>query len=279
MPSGARKRFFIALFAVVGFTGLKANAQVSTLDTVSNIVTHRCTYGVGHGNVLDTYLSPSCYEGISLALSHSSERLARWGRGRVTTTRRWAGDVSALSVSSDDDKAWDALLTASGGWHYNWHPRADLRLAAGGLVAGELGSTYLLRGGNNPAQARLALRLMLSLIGEHTFRLWGKWMTARVECDIPMVGVMFTPNYGQSYYEIFSLGHYDRNIRATHPFNAPSAMCSATLAVPIGRSVIHFGYVGDVRQSNIAHLKHHAWKHYFVVGYTKRVQLLPNKND
>lgn len=251
-----------------------AQSNLQAQEVPPRATEHQWWYGVGHGNVLDTYLSPSSYTGWTMGVWHRTERLARWGKQRVTVQGLYGVDVAHLAVASDEDKAWDGLLTASGGCHYNWHPWNNTRLALGGLVEGALGFTYLLKGGNNPAQARCSTNLLLSAIAERQFSLWKRVWKARVQLDVPMLGVAFSPQYGQSYYEIFSLGHYNKNIRATHPFNAPSLRCHMGLTIPVGKAMLNIGYMADIRQSEVNHLKHHAWKHYFLVGYTRKLQLI-----
>ena len=237
---------------------------------------HQWTYGVGHVNVLDTYLSPLTYEGPAFSVHHRSERLARWGKGRVTVQGDFGGRAAYTATAPDDDKAWDGDFKAGVAWLYNWHPTAGLRIAAGGRADLGLGFTYLLKSSNNPAQGRLHIEAGISALAEQQFHLWHKPFAARVQLDLPMIGAMFTPNYGQSYYEIFALGNYDKNIRCTHPFNAPSGQLETTLRMPLGKSALTLGYRGDIRQSHVNHLKHHAWTHSFIIGYVRRLHLLPH---
>lgn len=231
-------------------------------------------FGVGRTNVLDTYLSPHEYAGPSVQLLHLSERQARWGGGRVTVEGVFQADAAYMhrTVGGGHD-AWYGTLGAAVGWHYNWQPAPSWRLAVGGLAELSAGFTYITRGGNNPAQGRAGFDCALSAVAAHDFRLWRRTVTVRAQLDLPLVGAVFSPDYGQSYYEIFSLGHYSRNVRFVYPGNAPSARLMATLHVPMGRSVVAFGYVGDVRQSHVNHLKYHAWSHRFVIGYVRRIRL------
>ncbi len=135
------------------------------------------------------------------------------------------------------------------------------------------GFTYLTTGGNNPAQGRLAVDAVLSLRADYDFRPGRSGGGITSQLDLPFAGAMFTPNYGQSYYEIFSLGHYDRNVRMTHPFNAPSARWLTTLRLPLAGAMLSLGYLADIRQSDVNGLKRHAWNHHFVIGYVRRLQL------
>lgn len=239
----------------------------------SRTVTHEWLYGAGHLNVLDTYLTPLEYTGPSLSVTHRSERLARWGCGKVTVQAFFTGQAAALSSPADNHDAFDGQITAAVAWHRNWFPVRGLRLAAGGMVQLGGGFTYLTTGGNNPAQGRLAVDAALSLRADYDFRPGRSGGGITSQLDLPFAGAMFTPNYGQSYYEIFSLGHYDRNVRMTHPFNAPSARWLTTLRLPLAGAMLSLGYLADIRQSDVNGLKRHAWNHHFVIGYVRRLQL------
>ncbi len=238
------------------------------------VTTHSWLYGIGRANVLDTYLSPLEYTGPSLAAFHISERPARWGKGKVSFTGLFSGQGSRLHSPTEDGDAWDARLSAAFGWHHNWHPLRGLRLAAGGLAEASGGVTYNTRNGNNPAQGIAAADLRLSAIAEWAFRLSGRSLTACLRADAPLIGAMFSPSYGQSYYEMFSLGHGDRNVRLTHPFNAPSVRMAATLTVPVAGARLTLGYAADVRQSHVNGLKRHLWNNQFVLGYVRTIRIL-----
>ena len=136
------------------------------------------------------------------------------------------------------------------------------------------GFTYNLRGTNNPAQGRLGTALLLSALAEYSFTLRRRTAVARLTIDSPMAGVQFAPEYGQSYYEIFSLGHSDGVVRFTHPGNAPSCRLTATVQLPLRASHLTLGYTGDVRQSRLNHLKRHAWHNCFMIGYTRSLYVV-----
>ena len=54
-------------------------------------------------------------------------------------------------------------------------------------------------------------------------------LTARYQVALPLMGIMFSPEYGQSYYEIFSLKHGGKNILFTSLHNNPSLKQMITL--------------------------------------------------
>lgn len=251
-----------------------AKAQSVATDSLPHVKLTLTEWGVGRANVLDTYLSPLTYKGTDFTLNHHTERLAHWGRGHVTVQALYAGHFAYAKSPTDDGKYLDGELTLAGGWHYNWHPTQHWRWAVGGLMEASGGFTYNTRNGNNPAQGRLGTALLASVLGEYKFRFLKQQAWVHWQIDAQMLGMQFAPEYGQSYYEIFSLGHTNGIIHFTHPGNCPSVRTHLNVVLPIKRSRISLGYQADVRQSQLGGLKRHAWRNTFMVGFVRKLQRL-----
>ena len=260
----------LPLFALADRHPMPADA-----DTLTGRVERTYLFGLGYNSLYDSYLSPLNYRGPTLSFTRIGER-QRGREGRNTFVTLFDLNGTQAINPSGTGSAWDVELQFDAGWRRRLTPvRSAWQWNVGALGGLHLGGTYNQRNGNNPAQARAALDVAFSTTLRHSFRMLGRRWIWNSQIDVPLVGLMFTPNYGQSYYEIFSLGNTDRNIMPTTPFSAPSLRLLTTLSIPLRRSFITVGYKADIRQSSVHHLERHAWNHTLVIGYSRLVQFLP----
>lgn len=227
---------------------------------------HSALFAFGHTSILDTYLSQETFTGSELR--YVSQVMRRREGSRVSSEITHHVLLSMAGTRGNKNSLLTALYNFKFGWYYGW-PLAgdDLTLQVGGLVDGVLGGSYNTRNSNNPAQARIALSLDPSAKVSWRFRLGHKPLRLNYEASMPWIGLAFSPNYGQSYYEIFSKGNYDHNIVVASPFSGVQLYQRLTLDFRIWKTTFSIGYLGDIRQMKANSLKYHHYTHALVVGW------------
>ncbi len=236
--------------------------------------------GIGGANHLDTYLSPLNYTGPQFHYLHESLRPTSLFDGKVSfqSITHVEGSVTKNRPEKADDLGGSLSFDAA--WHYHLltdRPLEGFRLMLGPQIGGTLGFLYNTRNGNNPAQATAEVHLSASVAALYGFHRWGHRFTLREQLDLPLLGAMFSPAYGQSYYELFSLGHTDHNVRLTTPFNAPSLRSLLTFDFPVRNNTFRIGYLAEIRQSHINHIKRHSYTHAVLIGWVRHFTLLPHR--
>lgn len=248
-----------------------------TSKTPLRLSRHSSYYGVGFNNIFDSYLSPLDYKGSTLVYTHQREGNATWAGRDMTSMSILAANTTLASNPAENGEFWDVDVQWAYGLHRNWlwgdRAQPRLRLGLGALWGFHLGGTYSTRNGNNPAQGRLATDLSVSGLAEYRFPLWNRQWLWRTQLDAPLLGLMFSPRFGQSYYEIFTVESRPR-FYATYPLNAPSMRLLSTISLPLRHQRFSVGFQVNVRQSDIQELKRHAWNVAFVVGYTRTLNFL-----
>lgn len=285
---GAVMKIFLFLF-IIGLrtanlfaqkTDVAAFVPVST-DSVPawQIAEHSFTFGVGKTHVLDTYLSPIVYSGPEVRLMFEKTRPLKRGNGRILSQTIVQGHFAYTKNTSKMADEYVGMLQLNFGWHYKFYNYRRLQLYAG--LAGDLnaGCFYMKRNSNNPAQGKLYFNTELSGMAVYHFRIKRKWLKARYQLSAPLMGVMFSPEYGQSYYEIFSLRQSKGNVKFTHPFNEPSLRHYLSVDIPFRTYAMRVGYIGDFHQSKVNNLKCHTYSHLFMFGVVKHLFLLKQKQS
>ena len=227
---------------------------------------------VGHTNLLDTYLSQETFRGTEVGYVARSE----WRRKGSSVSREMESHalVSWAGTRGNGNSMFTAMYNVLFGWHYSWSLAGTrVSLKAGGFMDATVGGTYNTHNTNNPAQARMAFAIDPSAGVEWNIRRGRRPLNLSYEAHMPLVGLAFTPQFGQSYYEIFSRGDYDHNIVCTLLGNAPALKQLLTLDFTLWKTTFRVGYLGDYQQANVNNLKYHSYSNSLVIGLVKKFTL------
>lgn len=262
----------ILITTILTILMLPAGAQKASGDDIRERVN---MFGAGLTNILDSYLSPYNYHGQSFSYMREYNRQSRLMKGRFTTQSLCTARLGMAENGAHTGTEICGLFTLSRAWHYNYRPAERLRLMLGPQIGGSTGFIYNVRNSNNPAEGIFNLDIGLSAAASYEFQICGRPLLARLQADIPLLGIMFSPHYGESYYEMFELGEKDKgNFPFTHPFNNPSFRHLLTLDFPLMKYTLRAGWLCDIRQSKVRGIRRHIWSNSIMMGIVRKFQLL-----
>jgi hypothetical protein len=248
-------------------SGISAQNRADTVyiykADIADLVTNNAFLAsIGSANMYDTYLSPLEYKGTSMRLMYEQMRLTTWFDGRFY--KQQVFDLELATGSSPARNVSEHWLLANYriGGHYSLHRANAFRLGVGGLWDVNAGVLHNERNGNNPATARAYSNLNFSVMASYKL----KWSALRWQLDSPFMGMLFSPKYGQSYYEI-SLGNSVGVLNFASLHNQRALRSYLTMDIPINKYTVRVGYLGSWYQTKVHNIQTHHYTNSLVVGF------------
>ena len=275
-----RTTIIIVLLSLLIPAMTKAQYAISDTIITERIVVRSAQFGVSLQNNLDTYLSNYKYTGGGLYFGHESFRDARTGN------YRWKYQILFNSRAGFNLQHGNIQLAGMLGCSWSgYHPfyiNKRLTLLAGAQIQLEGGALYNMSNGNNPVSAKLRTALAASGMAIYHFPVLGNDWVARYQLDIPLAGAMFTPEFGQSYYEM-SLGHLGRIVSFAYPINSPSWRHMLSLDIPLHikhhSTTLRLSYIADLYQSDINNIRCHMYHHAITFGFVRTIFKIKKENS
>ena len=247
---------------------LKNEEDIDYLDLRS--INEGTLIGAGGYRMKDEYLSDvGKYGGVGFRFMNERMRLLKTTSSRVSRQNIVNVDVSSTLNGAENANFLSAFADYSLGYHYRLIPHPYFKMMIGGSVRGMLGMVYSTRNGNNPMTLHADLDLNFSLIAIYEFRIKNHPLAIRYQAETPFAGVLFSPVYDQSYYEIFSLGN-TAEIFNFYSYNKKFEMRNyLSLDFPVGGSTARVGYFWHYYNTNVHNIERYIISHNFMVGFVK----------
>lgn len=242
------------------FCGLFSQQQL-LLEGVTP-VNHATLVGVGKAYLFDSYLSPLTYNGFSMTLLHERLKQSPYFSGKLLLQQQFHIQVGITKnpTASASEYYGDIgyYLTA----FYPLVQTSRFRLLGGGGWDASLGGIYNVRNSNNPGSLKVSTNLNLSAMASYSF----PWATFRWQISSPFAGLFFSPEYGHSYYEIFTLGNGKGTVHLASFHNQLSLRNYFTVDIPFEKLTLRTGYLGDFYRTEVNELTTKITVHQFMLG-------------
>lgn len=192
----------------------------------------------------DTYLSPNRYAGLLIDVGLEQWHRANRGDGRlfVQTFSHTTVGLGTCAVSSSELLAMEDLSYAL---PWQWYENDWLRLYAGGEAQMRLGGIWNTRNSNNPANVKAGVHVGGMAMAEFRYRLGRLPVRSAVTFDMPLLGAVFSPEYTQSYYELFYLGSDTPCIHFASLHNGLSGRGMLVTDITLRNSILRLSLMED----------------------------------
>jgi hypothetical protein len=261
----ARSEFLIE--QGVGKIMLKNDDDVDYTDLRS--VNEGTLLGVGGYRMNDSYLSPEKYGGIGFRFMNERMRLTKLSEYKISRQNIVNVDISSTMNGAENANFLSGFVDYSVGYHYLFLPDPYFKIKIGGSIRSMFGMVYNTRNGNNPLTVHADIDLNFSLIAIYEFHIKKHPIAIRYQFETPFAGVLFSPVYNQSYYEIFSLGN-TAEIFNFNSFDNKFAMRNyCTFDFPLGGMTVRAGYFGTYYSTHIHRIDRYIISHNLMLGFVK----------
>ncbi|MBF6627920.1 MAG: DUF3316 domain-containing protein [Proteiniphilum sp.] len=218
--------------------------------------------GVGKAFLSDSYLSPLTYSGVSMTLMHDRIKGSPHLNGNMLLQQQFQIQTAITKNPTASASEYYGDINYHLNGFYPLLRTTNFRLFGGGGFDASLGGIYNVRNSNNPGSLKTSVNLHLAAMALYNW----KAITLRWQLSTPFAGVFFSPEYGHSYYEIFTLGNNKGTVHFGSFHNQLALRNYFTVDVPLNRITLRAGYLGGYYRTDVNQLSTKIVSHQFMFG-------------
>ncbi len=228
------RKFIFAFLLIVSAVSAQDNVKYK-LTNVTN------KYGFSSIDILDSYLSPLVYTGVGLRYEHAESKYLLSDNDYFIATGKWFA-LAGMTMNPQYTGTMSYLGAAySWGVHYRLPDVYGFRLYGGANVDANYAMKTNDRNVNNPYNMDMATNLNLSGIVQYDIATRKRIMRLNYRIETPVLGCMFVPEDGASYYEMFDVGILKNAFLFSSLHNKTGASSELSIDIPFQHTEWTFG--------------------------------------
>ncbi len=235
------KKIFLLFFTLlsVGIFSQESSTKKYSLTTITDEA------GASFLNIHDAYLSPLDYTGAGVFYQRISQRLFSPENEKLSMESKIRG-LAGVLVNPEMTATMTHLKGfLSWGTFYHFTLGDNFRLKTGGNLSGLLAAKNCARNVNNPVNFDIAANLNIAAEANYSFSLFKKDFKVYGNLEFPVIGCMFVPEGGVSYYQLFDLNDFNNAIHFSSFHNRQGVSVNTAIEVPFRYSVWRLGLGAD----------------------------------
>jgi hypothetical protein len=196
--------------------------------------------------------------------------------GKISAQHLFNANYSWSENNPGTASYYTGLVDYNYGLFYRLKPVEKWQFFAGMQAGSLVGFVYNTRNGNNPATGKAHLNLSLSAMANYKLRIKSQPIHLRYQLRVPFIGVMYSPQFGESYYEI-GLGDTKNLIYCASFHNYISACNMLSAEIPLNRLTLKFSYHFSFYETRINDLDTQLITNTFYIGFSQNFFVVQGK--
>lgn len=250
-----------------------------TLKGPIDLIYQSTIAGIGRSSVYDTYISPINYGGYNLGIQDERMRNTGLFKRHIVSQQLFNIDFFKTKNNAENADSYSGFLEYNYGMFYRFKPIAErLQFFAGPQLGGKVGFIYNSRNTNNPAVGKAHLSLNLSGIAAYRLDIGKQPIRLRYQFYVPCIGMLFSQQYGQSYYEI-SIGESNRLLNFSSFNNYLDMKNILTVEIPLKSITFRTSYINSMYETKINGIHTRIHSNGLFIGFSKDFFVLSGKKS
>lgn len=219
----------------------------------------------GRTSVLATYLSPLKYSGNRFNLSGAWSKAMPFNP--QSAVMEFDAEASFCNLLNEAGTSRMVGLNMAFSWDMAWRKKLpmDFQVTAGGGAELSGGAYYLLRNSNNPVQAIANFSFIITASASKKFNIGKLPLLISDRVKLPFAGLFFSPEYGETYYEIY-LGNHKGLVHGGWWGNNFRIDNLLQVTLDFGRTAMSIGYRFNAYTQWANNLNTKIYTNSFVIG-------------
>lgn len=232
------KKAHIVIFLAFNLNLLQAQSLTNELYPLTQVY-HQ--FGLSAVQLIDPYLSILEYTGVGMRFEYSASRYLNPEITDFSSYSRVSG-LAALTVNPGST-ASISYMGGNAAWGIQYHYREidNFVLLAGGNMDVDFAYKMNSRNVNNPVNIDLSTNLNAMLGARYVYPTRRRMLQFNAAIEFPIIGCMFVPFPGLSYYEMSQSNDFAEAIHFTSFHNKQGIKQNYSIDVPFNRSTWSFG--------------------------------------
>jgi hypothetical protein len=241
-------------------------ASIFSQEPKNTITSRGWSFGLGGVSVYDEYLSPLVYTGTVFRADYESMHFMSDSNNKLSLQQTLMVSGGMTDNVAKTNSIFYLALRPGIGMHYHFRPMANLKILIGGIWDLAFVSKYSFNNGNNPYSADFSTQINASFIAQYLLNVKKFPIMIRYSLRSPLAGVMFVPEYGASYYEMFTLGKLGNAIHFSSLHNSLAWNNSLTADLMLKKMIIRLSYIHDYEKHHANSLHFESMQNVFSIG-------------